>query len=930
MRARFRMKASGYASATAAAATASFTASQIENGAVEDVLIGTVVVTGYTGAFTVVLDSTFSGLIKAVGDKIYTGAVPTNGQGTLAISGHALLTDTGATPTFSDTCTIISPAFEAVPFGTTAFGSWAETDPAALGIGQQGDPAAPGYDDYAIAGWGSPSIFNRLFGTEYLTICPWKDPTVARLATGDFRGIKEVYVGADDPGVLANWLKIETTANHPVYQNNGFIAPIRSADKQTSGKSEVRAIAVPWVGRPFVLQGIPDPINDDNNGLSRVNWSDSMWSLQIGVDKTGTAMPHGVVYWDPTSGSDAADGLTDSTPVLTGDVAITKLKAQHAAQGFSGTNVGGGTIYVCAGVTHAFGVNTPPATPHTCDGLWLTIRPAPGLTSSQVRFTSCTAQGFYAEKVQCIGFERTCKFVYGKPGGFPNTQTYGASREIDVVFNGGDGVDVNGQTTGVMFAEFGNGFTEHVNTLPPDQQVTAPQKHSTQWNLTRTTLGLNFVPDGFCDQQDVWGNAKVLIKCGAKNGFDLPGGSHVDTLQYFRSPENGSYIRQVVVEDYDATDGTGSQLLLVKDGIVKDAAFVRTHLTLAATAPANTNAAYFMSDIDAQTGPDLGGNVLFMHPRISGGVQLWPQTLEIPNVRVVMEAGQSGGGLETTFRYGKMVFHPGDTTEPEVGLPVADAMNTLFGSNLLSRWNARTQQTVLRDSAESVSGFLNSIVANSTLIPVTGRAAPIFDPIGLDGVLPTVDLNGDNTTSTSGSTLYHSTAPSSIRANNPVEVFMLINQRELASQTSNRRVLAYGSSTNNGRSLLRVVSGGVNKAQWGIGTNAAPVYLTAPGDFSNVCVLHFYYTPTGQAYGVGLFNAADSAYGENNYTRGTVVGTVNTGSTRFVVGGDVSSSGGNQNSWWKGGVNDIVVVNRVCTEAERQSAVEYLLSLAVL
>lgn len=880
----------------------------VEAGAVEDVLVGEVTIPGAIDGTYTITETTEAGTIfKAVGNKIYTGATPTVAQTSVAVGGVVTL-DNGVTVNWAGTVSITQPSFPSLPFGTTAFGAWAETDYAALGLTRQGTALQHGYAEQATGAWMTPMYQRINNGIGYITLSPWHSagPTVSDLLLGRYRGIKEVYLGADDPGALANWLKVETYSNSPDYGNNGCIVPVDTSDKATSGKSEVRAIVVPWVGEPFVLQGLPDPASDTFNGLPRINWSNDMWSLILNIDKTGSALPSGVVYIDTISGNDANDGLSDAAPVLTWEVAIAKLKTQHGT-----TDVGGGTIYLCAGVTHSYGVAGSPASLTLAANMPLTVTRAPGLTRSQVRITTGTTYGLYTEKVALVGVEVVgCTLEFGDPNN-TTSKNYGSMRVEGCSYDGGASVDADGQTAGGAPFGFPNGFCELIDF---------DGENSARWGLNKLTLGLNGVCDGYSSVQDVLNNPKALSNWVVKNGFDVSGGTHVDVLQLFRSG-SGTTIQNVVIEDFVANENCGSQLVLLKDAIVRGVAIARLRLQTGALAPLNTNAAYFMSNATSST--DHGSGVYFYDPEIKGGVVLWPEAALVPNVRVVMLAGRLAGKLESQHRYGKSVIYPSTTAEPEVGLPVSDIFTTTLGDDLVDYVNANDATNVrLYRETTTLDVLLNGVLGVGSYAGIAGRTQPTYAANGIVTGVPTIELNGDNSSLTSGSSLNKSSVPASICANLPCEVFGLVRNDEVATLTSTRDVSTYGSTNANSRALQRRVG---NKLSWKLGAN--PI-IDAPGTFDGVSVFHAYYNPTTRTYGVGLWNAANPTYSTAGYTTGLNAVPLFTGNSRTTIGGGTTRAGGAQGSWWNGGGNTRAIAKRNTTEAERSALIGYLIGLA--
>ncbi len=320
-----------------------------------------------------------------------------------------------------------------------------------------------------------------------------------------------------------------------------------------------------------------------------------------------------------------------------------------------------------------------------------------------------------------------------------------------------------------------------------------------------------------------------------------------------------------------------------------------------------------------------------LDPQINGPTHIWDSgTPYTTNVRFVMLEGSTAGRFASDPRYGKSVIYPSTLVEPDVTPPGPDALTTIFGTDLFLDLDADAGSTInlVEDSLNLTSW--TQATGGVAFLPRSTSPPPTYDTSGLNPSHGTVDLNGINTGTNTGSSLYRGGSNPEIQGNNPVEIFAVLDQRDAITQTSLRWIAAYGGSTNTTlRAIFKgVPAGGRNILRWRVPntSTSASNTLDAPGDFTGLCVIHCYYNPATGAYGVGLFNAAQPTYDLSYYTTGTVSGTINTGASRHVIGGSSATSGGVQGMWPNIGINRYSIIKRNTTELERETAIEFLLA----
>ncbi len=223
--------------------------------------------------------------------------------------------------------------------------------------GPIGNPNDPGYDAKAIARWDVVpyQTFNGGFEIGVVAF--------------HIKGIDRVEFAAEG----GSWTPVSEMNVNPRTQVREYWVKLRASDFASEGLIEVRAIAYPVTGEPRLLN-----------------------PLYLNVDKGG--LPRLYTWVDPANGDDAT-GLVYNAPNPGGPIKpfATAMAAANAIYLSPGQDqrADGGIIQLLPG-DHVWG--TPPGGPAglRADTVsrYLTIRPAPGLTKEDVRFTPANISSF--------------------------------------------------------------------------------------------------------------------------------------------------------------------------------------------------------------------------------------------------------------------------------------------------------------------------------------------------------------------------------------------------------------------------------------------------------------------------------------------------------------------------------------------------------
>jgi hypothetical protein len=178
-------------------------------------------------------------------------------------------------------------------------------------------------------------------------------------------GIDRVEIAAQG----GPWTAVRSMTRNPETGVWEYWATLRAADV-ADGPIEVRAVAYPTRGRPRVLDG-----------------------LRLFANAHGT-LRHVERFADATKGDDARGDGSAARPYRS---IFAAARAVGEAGGAHGAD--GGVVRLAAGDYDFAGRPSYSVAPPTTTHAWLTIAPAPGVSSEAVRITSSTVDGAVATKL---------------------------------------------------------------------------------------------------------------------------------------------------------------------------------------------------------------------------------------------------------------------------------------------------------------------------------------------------------------------------------------------------------------------------------------------------------------------------------------------------------------------------------------------------
>lgn len=287
--------------------------------------------------------------------------------------------------------------------------SGATSQPAA-----QGSPGDRGYDQPAVANWASVP-FQTVTGSLRVEVLAYHIPSVAESAAGVKSNIERVDISAN----CGAWTSVYAqTAYDGLTSYNADLSAIGQAD----GLVELRAIAYPTTGVPFVLQG---------SSLSA-----SSFSLYATLN-AGGSLPSTVKYVS-LSGNDTTGTGTSASPYAT------IIKARDAIATAQSGDAGGGIVCVQAGSGWRF-TNDSVGTDRSTLNRWFTVQPttqAPcdGVNGGAVDFTVAgSTEGLRVSKLRLRNVSVTGIPIstVGTPSGQQTSLWY------DSITYVGPGVDVD-------------------------------------------------------------------------------------------------------------------------------------------------------------------------------------------------------------------------------------------------------------------------------------------------------------------------------------------------------------------------------------------------------------------------------------------------------------------------------------------------------
>jgi hypothetical protein len=435
--------------------------------------------------------------------------------------------------------------------------SWPPTDPATEGFTQQGLSTQAGYNTYVTGGWGSGQFDTFRVGEKNICVLAAKPPTVADNNAGYWNGVAEVALSVNH-GPWAIQTKMDVDPEHPT---NPYCYNFRlKSDTATSGVSkhlEARAILVPRVGKPTVLQGNITTkdvwATKADSSYAYVNYSPGSWSLFLNIDPQNK-FPQLTLWKAPKgSGSDAGDCTDQNNPCNTWEHVIASAKSlMNSAYGTTDDGVnnfhatddlGGLVVNLTNGTNHDCCWSTAPTSGSILKAKyqWIHVQANPTATApfgadprgdpsgtasdGSVKFTvKDTSSNFAAEKVWWSGFSKSIGISSQiRLSASLSSTTWSASR-ISNVFHRGDCVnlaDCNGHEGWYGYDQYFNeDYDNYVYGANP-----AMRQETLSINTTVRELGQN---------SDVMDNPKVIIGLhgSCSHSANAANNNHLDFMQW--------------------------------------------------------------------------------------------------------------------------------------------------------------------------------------------------------------------------------------------------------------------------------------------------------------------------------------------------------------------------------------------------------------
>jgi hypothetical protein len=605
---------------------------------------------------------------------------------------------------------------------TGANDNWAATTYTAAGFSQQGTSDQYGYNEEAIASFCTPQ-FDTIpsSGTYYIGVTAWKAPTLADLKLGRERGIKEVAVSINNGA----WFSVSTPGIHPVWGNECYLFPVRASDFATAlEKIEVRAIAVPWVGKPLVVQGDPDP-RRTNELVSR---TDGWWSLFLSVDKGG-ALPKLTIYKKP-----AADPGASGDGTSAGQAVKTWTEVEAIADAWATANNGGSWGGITVQLTDATNHEQPCyATTQRILSVTgfrrFTIRGnASDPTLTQITVAGDLSKSIVAERLglEYLRYGPLCQVRHLHS--IVGTKQYQDTFLRDVRHNGDPAaIAATGQYTGPFDAfGFGDGYNEAFGAYAYLGGGTGFGSLSIAFRCT--VHGANAATDAFLD-------AKLNIQCVVENFGHRTGGtvedtSHSDALQ-FRFGRQDVIVEDMLI-DNTAYPGVSLQGIFWDSGCYMDnVAIIRPRVWISGVALGVNSPVTNGYFLDPQH--NGSGGLYNDRGRLSDGSAPWEHYSR--NWRIVAKSGTTPGQWASEPRYGKTYIsasspleindqQPGDVTVWQTLAPgkVGEIIDAeLVGTMLLYESDGSV-------SAGNYCGQIaNYIAPTQTYVMGTSGGASVFE-----------------------------------------------------------------------------------------------------------------------------------------------------------------------------------------------------------
>jgi hypothetical protein len=534
------------------------------------------------------------------------------------------------------TITAQSASYATITPGSTAYRSWAiyaDNDPL---IVQQGNSGDYGYAERAIANWMAPSMYRTVNagGELIIGVDAWKAPTVARINGGDERGIKEVHFSCNN----GPWTVVSTPQVHPLYGDTGYLAKIREADFTSSGPVEIRALVIPWVGKPFMLQGRdasgpanattlgqltdtaagPGAKSIDPRTMTGVNAGTTVyftaltrdsWSFIANVNKNAGAdkLPTYAVYIDTVNATglanDANNGQSAATPVLTWErafnLAETEIATQIAARADAAAwttflngakEIGGTTFYITGAANNHILPGFAVARPlYNCRHQNVNFRRAPGLSYGQVKFSQKAAVAAYMEKTHWEGLQflnisqpvASANTVWACHGSHAYENCFTDGGATNLVQSGenwdGTGDIYVGLPKGESAFRFYHGYAFPSGAAGHSALINCRMDnvgYGNVWSVLTLNSGLQI--NNLSSAYDLFGTPKYMSNVVVRGvvSRQLQGGNHMDGIQPYGTNTNYG---NIIVKDFDGRFNEWQHVYWDGNPLMNDIAFIRGH-----------------------------------------------------------------------------------------------------------------------------------------------------------------------------------------------------------------------------------------------------------------------------------------------------------------------------------------------------------------
>ncbi len=305
------------------------------------------------------------------------------------------------------------------------------------------------------------------------------------------------------------WVSVYATSTNPQTNTMEYVATLNAADFP-DGPLEVRAIAYPNVGAPVVLAGPLDV-------ASLTTGTHSLY-LNANFSKKLTNIAR---YVSPT-GSDTNTGLTASSPFATLYQAAYSI---HQAQG----NADGGHIYLLPGSYTILSAARESLTVNR----WLTIKPAPGYSKSDVIIKGSTYSGIYNKLVKFEDVTITGGIDSGGP-------------LVDYIWLDNVRVVGPGRTAGFV-TQYSSSWTGRYIT---NSAIVDSSNGAIDFHLARAVHLERIGSDAFS-------NCGLVVNCTAKDvdPAEQVGNYHPDIYQSASKAENVVLYNLVAIEAIGRTQG---------------------------------------------------------------------------------------------------------------------------------------------------------------------------------------------------------------------------------------------------------------------------------------------------------------------------------------------------------------------------------------